>query len=1001
MGWVRDLARHLVADPGTAEDVAQEAWLAARTAPPADVRSEGQLRAWLGVVVRNLVRRSARSAGRRGDREARAARDEALEPTADVVARAALAQDLTRRVMELDDPYRSAILLRYFDGLSTAEVAERQGTSPAAARKRLSRGLERLRARLDDANGGDRDAWTMALLPLIRVEPAATVAAGAGLGTLTGVLLVNAKALAALSAVVLLALVLALDPLGLFDGAEPVDPLGPAPGPGATTSGPELAGAPGPGAPDPAGAGRTAEALARLELVDGAGAAVADAWVARLDGSDLAPLGRTDATGALDLDETHLDAAGPPALLVAGRDRVPVRLALPAGPGPWRLVLDEGLVLAGRLEGAAIPADLRLPLAFDREHAALAGLAPAALALLRDAGVAPDRVELTPGPGGRVRCAGLPADWSGAVLAPPGFRLGAGAAPGHLLDDRELLLLEPAADLRLPLVALRSVRGRVVDASDDRPAAGLALRLRTPGETGVRVVTGADGRFEAWPGPGDAAVTVTLEDPRALGGPWTFGTEELAGDAAATDLGDLPVDLGARVAYFVTGPDGAPVAGARGHVAAEGLHGTVTDADGHGSLTGVRGAAPELTVTAPGHALAKVPVPLPLGEVAARVTLRPASSLVVRVRDEDGLVPEDLFVRVRGEEDLWAEPFGTGWLELDPGTDPERARAARADLEGPRQPDGEGLVRVEPLVPGRALDVDLVTAAGDVVLSRPVATPAPGAPAAELDLVVPRRGYLVEGLARDPEGRPLPRVRVHAETRRGSTSVRTDADGRFALGPYREPVRLTYLEATRPGYAAAQLRDLELGPDAAPLDLVLEPARRLTVTLVDALGRRPDVPFLEAELAGGSGHAGLRGDEPGTYVFDALPMLPGEVTVDLAGVTARVAIDGLQTEVLLEAPALGVVEVRLVAGTEAPSGARLAVAWERLEAGAVVADGRTYLRVAGEGFEPLALDLPPGTYRVTLEQRILARRLVEALGATPVVTVVAGEVVPLLLPEAP
>jgi DNA-directed RNA polymerase specialized sigma24 family protein len=40
-----------VRDPELAEDVLQETWIAALERPP----SEGSLRAWLGVVVRNVV----------------------------------------------------------------------------------------------------------------------------------------------------------------------------------------------------------------------------------------------------------------------------------------------------------------------------------------------------------------------------------------------------------------------------------------------------------------------------------------------------------------------------------------------------------------------------------------------------------------------------------------------------------------------------------------------------------------------------------------------------------------------------------------------------------------------------------------------------------------------------------------------------------------------------------------------------------------------------------
>lgn len=166
MDWVRTLASSLVSDPAIADDIAQDAWLAAQHAPA--VAGEGALRAWLAAVVRNLVRKSVRSGRRRRWREEAASRAEEVESTSDVVERASLHAELSNAVMSLEEPYRSTVLLRYLDGLSTTEVARRLGISPAAARKRLSRANEALREILDGLHGGDRRAWSMALISFVR-----------------------------------------------------------------------------------------------------------------------------------------------------------------------------------------------------------------------------------------------------------------------------------------------------------------------------------------------------------------------------------------------------------------------------------------------------------------------------------------------------------------------------------------------------------------------------------------------------------------------------------------------------------------------------------------------------------------------------------------------------------------------------------------------------------------------------------------------------------------
>ena len=69
-------------------------------------------------------------------------------------------------VIELVEPYRSTILLRFFEGLSAAEIAHREGVPPGTVRWRLKRGLDQLRAELDRSHAGSRQAWQLALAPL-------------------------------------------------------------------------------------------------------------------------------------------------------------------------------------------------------------------------------------------------------------------------------------------------------------------------------------------------------------------------------------------------------------------------------------------------------------------------------------------------------------------------------------------------------------------------------------------------------------------------------------------------------------------------------------------------------------------------------------------------------------------------------------------------------------------------------------------------------------------
>lgn len=159
--WVRSLARRLVADENDADDVEQQVWLEATRHPPGHLESP---RGWLGTVVRNVARKFGRGRTRRTVRE-QAWNPVSTAPSPDgIVAEAELQQSIGRAVLDLAEPYRTTVLLRYFEGLSPADVALRMGTPVETVRTRLRRANDRLREILDAEFGGDRDAWFTAIL---------------------------------------------------------------------------------------------------------------------------------------------------------------------------------------------------------------------------------------------------------------------------------------------------------------------------------------------------------------------------------------------------------------------------------------------------------------------------------------------------------------------------------------------------------------------------------------------------------------------------------------------------------------------------------------------------------------------------------------------------------------------------------------------------------------------------------------------------------------------
>ncbi len=179
--WIRELARHLVRDPHAAEDLVQETCMVALERPPLD---GSKLKRWLASVMRNLVRQRVRGDGRRELREEGRARPERLESTERMVERVALQRELVEDVLQLPEPFRSTLLHRFFEGHAPAVIARAQGVSVATVQSRITRGLARLRSRLDA--GHERRTWAGLLLALPAASlsaPVAPVLPGVGQGS--------------------------------------------------------------------------------------------------------------------------------------------------------------------------------------------------------------------------------------------------------------------------------------------------------------------------------------------------------------------------------------------------------------------------------------------------------------------------------------------------------------------------------------------------------------------------------------------------------------------------------------------------------------------------------------------------------------------------------------------------------------------------------------------------------------------------------------------------
>lgn len=159
-GALRGLARDLLRCDHAADDVAQatlQQALAQRDLQP------GPLGGWLQRTLVNFVRQWRRGERRRLARETTVATREPVPAVADQLARREALQRVTDAVLSLDEPYQTAVFLRYFEDLPPRAIARRTQTNVGTVKSRLARGLVMLRARLDR---GDQDgrSWRPALL---------------------------------------------------------------------------------------------------------------------------------------------------------------------------------------------------------------------------------------------------------------------------------------------------------------------------------------------------------------------------------------------------------------------------------------------------------------------------------------------------------------------------------------------------------------------------------------------------------------------------------------------------------------------------------------------------------------------------------------------------------------------------------------------------------------------------------------------------------------------
>lgn len=733
--WVRRLAKSLLFDQAHVDDVVQQTWVVALQQGP---RQPEKMRAWLAGVVRNLARRQGRSDGRRVRREQAVSGSGAAPSTDELVSMADSQARVVDAVVALPEPYRATVLMRYFEDLSSAQIARRLGVPSATVRTRLRRALEQLRTQLDADMGTSRRSWSLGLLPLAMAgEGTGLLSVGKVIGAgVTGAAIMSMKMKVVTAMVVTVSalggLWWALGPgesvtVGLHDGggaAVVVAPLSNE----ATESAELLTAAP-----------AAAEALVALSVEPPSADAPAEAATDTLFG-------------------TVLGGDGEP---LAGAE---VRFAWHVG--------DVGGLLGVSSVASAVPMILRevTRSVFTDEHgffqwdndfsrSSRTQLDRSLLVVLHDEHVT--RLHGNPPlERGRFDLGVIPMAWAGSVR-------------GRVIDRAAVPLSGVSVELLACEQDAEQSMGSGMALPEGRLAKGLRTVVRTASdETGHFLLTGLP------PGPVDLVIT------RADLGVMAQSGTVIAADVT-TDLGTLTLDSGAQLGGQVFDAEGRTVTEAAvyvrhhqpppSYVVDPSLRNdrsdvlVHTDREGRFLIGGLLKGPYTVSAKAGGTAYSHVDR-VETGDTSIRITLQAPGEILLTLRDRHT-------GEVVAEADIWADL---------PERFRELTRKIRDELRVQR---GEG----HDLAPG-VFRITGAGAEGTAIKVRAagygqaVLTAAPAAPGGiVLEEILLDRSLTFSGVVIDDHGDPITGASVQMNPRSGpamktgTVSRRTGVDGRFAI----------------------------------------------------------------------------------------------------------------------------------------------------------------------------------------------------------------------------
>jgi RNA polymerase sigma factor (sigma-70 family) len=187
VGWVHGIARRRLRDEHLAEDVAQAVFILLHRKSPR-FTADRALVAWLHRTTRYASEVALRDQRRRQRRETEAVMQRQQSADPDEPQWERLAPLLDRLIERLGRRDREAVLLRFYRRMTYAEVADAMQSSEEAARKRVTRSLDKLRrwagSEVSDQSVEGLESGMEKAIGASAVAPAGLIAAtmGAALG---------------------------------------------------------------------------------------------------------------------------------------------------------------------------------------------------------------------------------------------------------------------------------------------------------------------------------------------------------------------------------------------------------------------------------------------------------------------------------------------------------------------------------------------------------------------------------------------------------------------------------------------------------------------------------------------------------------------------------------------------------------------------------------------------------------------------------------------------